>query len=95
MYVRVVLLLLMACSATDEDSRRVKCERVRDHLVELRLQTASPGVDVSGHRSAMKQALGHTFVDRCEQDLSAAQVTCVLRARDHFAASACTGTASN
>jgi hypothetical protein len=46
-------------------------------------------IDVKGHRVAMKQALGTTFVESCESQVSVAELQCSLRARDLASVTAC------
>lgn len=82
-------LYLTGCSDTHSiEVDREHCEQLRDHMIDLRLASATAGVDVKAHRSAMKEALGERFVESCEQ-LSASELECSLHARDLASASAC------
>jgi hypothetical protein len=97
MNTRSVLLSLglaagvFACADPEEprESARKRCLALRDHLIDLRLSSAEQSVDVAAHRDAMKQALGETFVETCQQEVSADELNCGLSATDLSAASAC------
>jgi hypothetical protein len=94
-----LVLLCLGCSGDDEGdvtaSRRSRCSQLRDHLVELRLATAT-NVDVAAHRAVMRRALGDEFVTRCETSTSEDVVNCALAATDSSAAAACSdGAAGN
>jgi hypothetical protein len=88
--VSLLIVLMMGCGGGDDDATvaRTKCESLRDHLVELRLATAT-NVDVAAHRAAMRKAMGNTFITDCESKLSARAVDCALHATDSTAAAAC------
>lgn len=64
-----------------------QCEQLRDHVVELRLSTAS-GIDVAAHRKALHDALGADFLQGCSK-MSDSQVKCALASRDSAAAVSC------
>ena len=82
------LALLAACSDSDDErAQHSVCERMRDHLVELRLATV--GHDREAHREVMRRAVGTDVVEACERSMSDDQVTCVLNAYDAAAAAAC------
>ena len=100
-----VWVALVGCSSDDEVSR-AKCEKLRDHLVDLRLAgvtqvtttsgsaTQVPGVDVAAHRAAMKHALGESFLSSCQKTQNADQIKCALAANDTEIALACSKSAS-
>jgi hypothetical protein len=100
----VVVVLVTACTdpfapldeTGSESSESVSpCERVRDHLIELRLEVATLShADVVQHRAAMRQAMGNEFVETCASERQNEQVQCALDARDFAAANACLTTAS-
>ncbi len=102
MWKRVLLLFVVAACAGDvEDEETASlpttpCERLRDHLVDLRLADAK-GIDVEPHRAAMKQAMGSSFLAACAKDLTSSQRDCAIAAADSNAAAQCvtpmTGTA--
>ena len=84
-------LWLASCAGESSGAaQRSHCERLRDHLVELRL--AGVEADVESHRATFKQALGDTFIDRCTAQLTTEQVQCALATRDSARAVKCTGT---
>lgn len=84
--VGVVLLGLVGC-ASSEDEARSSCERLRQHMVDLRLSDV-PQPDRQAHREALAGSLGERFVDGCQQ-LPGAQVRCALAARDSTSLAAC------
>jgi hypothetical protein len=85
----VLLGVVAACSsASDVEVDREHCTKLREHLVDLRLQGAT-GVDVQAHRTAMREALGDRFVDTCQAQLTSDELQCSLRARDLASAVAC------
>ena len=74
---------------SDESGGLTKqCERVRDHLVDLRLADAT-GVDRAAHKEAMQRALGAAFIDHCSNAMTTAQIDCVLDGADSSTAAAC------
>lgn len=81
---RACLCLLLVSStsvacATQEDVAD-RCGRLRDHVVELRVQ-AVPDGDRAAHVSALASALGDQFVAECK-NISGKQRDCALAARD-------------
>jgi hypothetical protein len=95
-HVRVASLALVIASTLSscaeapdaEESARKRCIALREHLIGIRLATASESVDVTAHRKAFENALGERFVDDC-RELPAKQVECSLRAVDSEAVSSC------
>lgn len=82
-------LYLSGCSDTHSiEVDREHCEKLRDHMIDLRVASATAGVDVKAHRAAMEEALGDQFVDSCEL-LSPSELECSLHARDLASAAAC------
>jgi hypothetical protein len=87
---RTALLLTLAvgCGGGDDGgAHATPCERMRDHLVDLRL--ASVDEDREAHRDVMRRALGAEFIDSCQRSMSDVQVTCILDADDSAEAAAC------
>lgn len=85
-----VISFIVACSSSDDvDVDRRRCEKLRDHMVELRLHDVKSGIDVRAHKEAMKRALGERFVTGCMKELSPSELQCHLRARDLATATAC------
>lgn len=89
--VTVILALIAACTdatpADDKASAGV-CAVLRDHLVELRL--SSMPADIDAHRAALKQSLGDSFIDGCQQHISAGDVECAVSATTLTDAAGCT-----
>jgi hypothetical protein len=84
-----MLLTIAACSGDDgAASRQSRCERLRDHVIDLRLASVA-NVDVESHREAMRRALGGDFVASCVAQLSDTQLGCALSATDSTAVAAC------
>jgi hypothetical protein len=88
-----LMLMVLGCSSSEDDTDaadRKRCERLRDHLVELRLASVAsqPDVDVTAHRTAMTSALGEQFVANC-QKLTVRDVKCGLAASDLRTATMC------
>ena len=87
------VLLLTACTSSVEeepiDTRR--CERLRDHLVDLQVADIhiAAGIDREAHRRAMTAALGSSFVSSCVEKLTETQVDCALDTNDLAAVAAC------
>ncbi len=91
MRMSLVLLALVASCGGDDDPelspRETPCERLRDHLIDLRLADAKH-VDQAAHRDAMTQAMGGDFLASCEK-LDSSEIECVLDAPDTTSATAC------
>jgi len=94
----LAFLVVLGCSGGEDDGLEsvdesvTACERMRDHLVDLRLVGAS-GVDRAAHREAMRSALGAEFVERCQHSMTPRQIDCVVFALDNEAATACVAAA--
>jgi hypothetical protein len=93
------LALLMIASCSSSNDKRGRCERLRDHVVELRLHGVTtagaqgdPARILAAHRAALKRALGDDFIGRCER-LSSEEVECGIAASDHTSLLACNATA--
>ena len=76
----LVLFALSAACGSSEPSEpdRATCERLRDHVVELRMY----GEDNPAHRKALNQALGEDFVTECRKNTSRAEIACAMAATD-------------
>jgi hypothetical protein len=95
--VRVVLgcLLLLGCSSSDEVTRS-SCTKLRDHIVDLRVDAydhmkdpVGRPVDIKPYRATLKQALGDKFIDTCVAQMSPSQLRCGLDAKTSSAAVSC------
>jgi hypothetical protein len=89
------LALSIAAGCSERSDQRSKCERLLDHVADLRLQGVTtvgaqgdPERIMSAHRAALKRSLGDDFIASCEQ-MTGAEVDCGLTARDHAALLAC------
>ena len=96
-------LLLIACGSADDEGDlsnvEKRCLRMRDHLIDVRLQSTTadvPGADAARagaiaaqHREALTAALGEDFARRCASSMSVAEIDCVLGADDNEAVTAC------
>jgi hypothetical protein len=80
------ITVLGAC-AGEEESRAQKCDRLREHFVELRV-SGLPAQHREPHRAALRQALGERFEDECKS-LTERQVACALAANDVVGATEC------
>lgn len=91
----LITLVVSSCAASGDsgESRVAQCERLRDHLVDLRIGNAK--VDAEAHRAALRDALGDRFVDSCSSSVTAEQLQCALRADSAAKAVDCTKTAEN
>jgi hypothetical protein len=85
----VVVITLGSCASSDKSERATaaQCERVRDHVIDLRL--AGTQVDVQAHRDAIKDALGSRFTEECVATVDRAQIDCSLAAKDATSALSC------
>ena len=80
---------LTSCSSDDSDGvSRQDCARMRDHMIELRMQSVT--ADQDQHRAALRSALGETFISSCVELTSASQLRCSLAAAAPAALTACT-----
>ena len=91
--VLVAIASIGGCNGDDEaevDQVVRPCEQLRDHLVDLRVDSASGKPDeVAQHRAAMRHALGDDFVASCERQMAASEIACASKAADFAAVTAC------
>jgi len=76
-----------ACSSDANEVSRTECQRLRDHLIDLRMETVT--ADRDQHRAAFEAAMGEPFVRHCSTGLTAAQLRCSLDASDTDELTAC------
>jgi hypothetical protein len=91
----LLVLIVVAACGDDQDDAQVeltRCERLREHLIDVRLATAT-NVDHAAHREVMQAALGSDFLASCEK-LDDDVVDCALAAPDSSSAAACAGKTS-
>lgn len=92
---RAGLLLLVAscaCTGDERDPERVDatpCERLRDHLIDLRLANLE-NVDLEAHRAALQHALGSDFLAACQKTMAPEEISCAIDATDAASAQRCT-----
>ena len=94
MVLATALLVVVGCGGEEDEVAEVaaRCTRMRDHLIDLRLQRDGSTRAASvrdQHRAALTAALGDDFAGRCARNMSRAHVDCVLDAPDQDAAIAC------
>lgn len=76
-----------ACSKAPEDGQ---CDKLMDHLVELKLVEAKVSADKAPEsRKSLHEAMDAKFKKRCETELRASQVQCALKAKDRAGLDAC------
>lgn len=86
-----LLGLVVGGCAADDESRAHKCERLREHFIDLRV-SGLPEQNRAPHRVALRQALGERFEDECKA-LTDRQVACALAANDVVGATECSPSA--
>lgn len=95
-FVRVISAVLVAafaaCSSDSDDVSRRDCERLRDHLIEVRLEAVT--ADREQHRAALEAAVGSSFIDGCLEQMSPGHLRCSLAASDSSALAECVEPAS-
>jgi hypothetical protein len=82
----IAVQLVIGC-ASEEESVQSKCQRLRDHMIDLRVHDV-PEADQAAHRVALQQALGERFAGEC-RTLTSTQMKCAFAANDVVAAAAC------
>lgn len=80
-------LSLTACSSDSEPISRKDCERLREHLIDVRMQSVT--ADQDQHRIALRSSLDDSFITSCVETNSAAYLQCALAAVDSDALLAC------
>jgi hypothetical protein len=84
----------VSCSPDKPDS--AACERVRDHIVDIRVDAYGSAKDAVGgtitlepHRRALQRALGEGFIKRCVATMSPEQIHCAIDATTSEQAQVC------
>jgi hypothetical protein len=90
-----VLVALLACSSGSESDAvsRQDCERLRAHLVELRMQSVT--ADHDQHRIAIRSSLDDSFISSCVENNAASALQCAMAAKDSDALLACADLAAS
>jgi hypothetical protein len=87
----LVSMLLIACTDADVPPAVSRCERYRDHAIDLRLEsresTLTPA-DVEAHRRQLRDAVGSALIAECEGGPEA-RVACALSAETEDRLRAC------
>ena len=87
--VLITLAVLASCGGSEPSGlTRGDCERLREHMLDVRLGDVSEHRDA--HRVALRQALGDEFVTTCVASTSQRDVECQMAARDLDALRKCT-----
>lgn len=81
------LASLTACWSESVEVSRKDCERLRDHLVELRMQSVT--ADHDQHLIAIRSSLDEDFVTTCVDGARASYIECALAAADSDGLGAC------
>jgi hypothetical protein len=83
----LVNTVLTACATESGGVSRRDCERLRDHVIDLRLQSVT--ADREQHRAALTTSLGDAFVTECASATSDMHLRCALAANDEESLAAC------
>ncbi|HVG87239.1 MAG TPA: hypothetical protein VM820_22140 [Vicinamibacterales bacterium] len=83
----MLLVTAAACADDSDHITRRDCERLRDHVVGLRLERVT--VDREQHKAALVASLGDGFIDACLTSITPTGLRCRLDARATDALAAC------
>lgn len=86
--VTLVTGTLIGCGGSDGNNQTDRCQRIREHLVELEISSDRSGT-LENHRETLTRALGDEFVARCASEMDEERVGCLLTAGDSGSAAAC------
>jgi len=71
----------------EEETKRMACTQMRDHVIDVRLNDFSTVTDehgqpinLEGHRTALTNALGDAFIDECINKMTITQLECARAA---------------
>jgi len=79
--------LVSGCSEAPADG---DCAKLHAHLVELEVNTgAAADADKAKHKTDLAEATRKTFIERCESNLKAKQVSCSLKSTNAEELEAC------
>lgn len=80
---------LTSCDSSEGAVDTSRCERVREHLVELELEPGDVRLDREIRGPIIRRALGEEFVSHCTREMTNEHVDCLLSADDSRAVAAC------
>ena len=78
---------LVSCSSESDAVNRKECEQLRDHIVELRMQSVT--ADREEHRKAIRSAFGEDFIESCIESTPSNEIQCALASNDGDSLRAC------
>jgi hypothetical protein len=82
------LAVITACDSDSDAVSRQDCERLRDHLIDVRMQSVT--ADQDQHRIALRSALDDSFITSCVESTDRSYLHCALAATSSDALLACT-----
>lgn len=80
---------LVACAGNEGALDAARCERMRDHLVDLELASTPEDALRESRGPILRRALGDEFISHCVSAMSEEQVACMGTALDSSAVAAC------
>jgi hypothetical protein len=83
------LTLAAACGSSSASSDDDRCQRMVDHLIDLRVERLDAELGAQ-HRAILEDTVGPRVLESCAS-ASPAYVDCVLGARDTSSIAACEG----
>lgn len=78
---------LTSCASESDSVSRKDCERLRDHLIEIRMQSVT--VDRDQHLIALRSSFDESFITTCFSSTTEEQLACALAAKDSDGLVAC------
>jgi hypothetical protein len=86
----VIATLVLACGSSNDDSAAARCDRVREHLIDLSLSSHDATDDERARRAGViRRAMGNEFLASCARSMDEARTDCILAAADSKSAAAC------
>jgi hypothetical protein len=84
--------LALGASACSEVPADGDCEKLLLHLVDVEVNSGTASeADRAKHKTRLTEETREAFVERCNNDLKASQVTCSLKAKTAEEIEACDG----
>ncbi len=85
-----IAALTLGSSACSEAPAAGDCERLLMHIVDLEINSASTSKDKQeNHKVELVNGTREAFIERCDSELKASQVTCGLKAKTSEELEAC------